>query len=509
MLYDMRRLVQDLRRSGRNAEASALEKICRYKVSYNPDKDLWTLMVTVPCLRTSDGPANQKLEIEGMPKVSLTQAVYPLDIERRPDGDVEFTIKDPTGFAVEYASIQSLIVNYAGLDATTADNIEKELQRWIGARWLKSTEGRRPPDLELTNEVSKWYKKLNDEHNVGSCMSKGEALKYIKMYDNNPNVVQLAIYRHKGKPVGRALVWAGKYYDRIYASSAVDDFTRALQANGLRPVNGTGIKFAAIMDVDVSNGACAPYLDTVSWGAMISDSQVLVATESARNSKEIEARLGVDNLSWVDYKTQNGGPFSVMCQISGSTCMRQNARQLGGLWFSSTYFSDISKSITVRFGKRELQIPYHNDLRTSTQTIIGLWTNLFNSTPYITGDVKTGFTITEAHPRDMLNGGVKLDSKGDLFFVYSDVNTGVSISRKISDLTPLGGSLGFYLDKESYAGYKSALLPVRDRDLLGYVPQVTARFCQRALANGVNYIPVGSAGVPTNLSTQKSGVLIA
>ncbi len=518
MIYDLRRLTHELRTSGRKAIADAFDKLLNVRVTYNPDRQCWFLFVTVPSLRTElsleVAKAVQALEVDGTPSLTFTRAKYRMTREDVSDEESVFCIHELTEFTAETSSIQSMLMDLAKLDATTADNYVREVQTWLAARWMKTTEGKRTPRLTLSSDISKGYRD-GEAAGITSCMSKGNGLTYIKMYDRNaPNIIQIALFRHNGKLAGRTLVWGGKYYDRLYCPTCPSEFERELQANGLRHVGSSDVKFAAVMAIE-DDGGYVPYMDTVHWGALVDGKHILVATEEARKSGEIEKKLGVHGISWVDYKVQNGGPFTMVDILSGGKYPRGDMRKLGDLWFSKEYFGTTKSNAevigTVRFMDKTLQIPL-GDGFPLTDRVTALFKNLFQSIAMFSeiSVNKRHVTIGGVIPIQAANGGLMLDRGERLSFVYQDRNSGLHRNIPVAGLEPMGGALSICLDRKELTGYGLPVVNVMDfKTVRGVVPDHWTKHLQRALSNGTPYVPFG-ANTSGGLGIEgKAGVLLA
>ena len=87
-----------------------------------------------------------------------------------------------------------------------------------------------PAKFEISDQISYWYKKLEKDKEIGSCVNiSGCSDKLLEAFDNDSNI-QIVIIRNKetNEPMGRALLWTGvdgldaPYLDRTYPGDVSD-----------------------------------------------------------------------------------------------------------------------------------------------------------------------------------------------------------------------------------------------------------------------------------------------
>jgi len=101
---------------------------------------------------------------------------------------------------------------------------DKELANIVGDLTAsKKIKGKTFKEFPAGN-IANWYRKLENESDVSSCMSGGCSVELVKFYDKLKDVSILIMFNEEDKPIGRALVWrnvkgiSSPYLDRTYPS---------------------------------------------------------------------------------------------------------------------------------------------------------------------------------------------------------------------------------------------------------------------------------------------------
>lgn len=156
------------------------------------------------------------------------------------------------------------------VEPSSAD-ISRIVEMW--AEWQAIRKNAAPEHMEYVRlkgeEIRQayLYAQASEHGSIGaSCMRYAKCQQYLDIYVDNPQV-ELAVIREKysGTILARALVWAGKYSDRVYSSDLVSSsaLIGKMRNDGLEDVYGNmTLKANVSVVLDNVEFDQYPYLDT-------------------------------------------------------------------------------------------------------------------------------------------------------------------------------------------------------------------------------------------------------
>lgn len=115
------------------------------------------------------------------------------------------------------------------------DYIDKDLEELVN--FLKSQVADGEFRIVSDDDIRHWYHQDNYESGTGSlassCMRYDECQDYLSIYTDNSDLIQMVILVKGNMLLGRALLWDGKWMDRIYGSDdTIEKFKTYAMDNG-------------------------------------------------------------------------------------------------------------------------------------------------------------------------------------------------------------------------------------------------------------------------------------